>query len=327
MQAVCGGRLALGLGRLAPLGDRRDARPALRATRADDARVPRRPGPGAARTRSGRRGQRRVPGPQPARHHRHHPDARADRRPRPADAAPGRRTHGRHDPVDGRRAGHRHPRRAPRSRAPPTAAGRPAPRVVAGIPVCLCRDDEIDVAVARTNRVLAEAEMSPNYQKLLDLGDARAVGDILAAGSERRSRSGSGRSPTRASPTSRSASSRSGRAATNGWRRRSGPVTISRRSPGRSEVMPERRRPAPLRTGVIRVVQWATGNIGPPRAAGSDRAPPLRPRRVVGQLPGQGGPRRRAAVRRRRHGHHCDPRRRGDPRPPGRLRALHAPGL
>jgi 5,10-methylenetetrahydromethanopterin reductase len=64
------------------------------------------------------------------------------------------------------------------------AAGRPAPRVVAGIPVCLCRDDEVDVAVARTNRILAEAEVSPNYQRLLDLGDAREVGDILAAGSE-----------------------------------------------------------------------------------------------------------------------------------------------
>ena len=64
------------------------------------------------------------------------------------------------------------------------AAGRPAPRVVAGIPVCLCGDDEIDAAVARTNRILAEAEVSPNYQKLLDHGDARNVGDILAAGSE-----------------------------------------------------------------------------------------------------------------------------------------------
>jgi len=50
--------------------------------------------------------------------------------------------------------------------------------------VCLCRDDEIDVAVERANRVLSEAEVSPNYQKLLDHGDARAVGDILAAGSE-----------------------------------------------------------------------------------------------------------------------------------------------
>jgi F420-dependent oxidoreductase-like protein len=64
------------------------------------------------------------------------------------------------------------------------AAHRPAPRVVAGIPVCLCRDQDVDVAVSRANRILAEAEMSPNYQKLLEHGDARNVGDILAAGRE-----------------------------------------------------------------------------------------------------------------------------------------------
>ena len=63
-------------------------------------------------------------------------------------------------------------------------AGRPAPRVVAGIPMCLCRDDEVDLAVERTNRILAEAEVSPNYQNLLEHGDAREVGDILAAGAE-----------------------------------------------------------------------------------------------------------------------------------------------
>ncbi len=63
------------------------------------------------------------------------------------------------------------------------AAGRSMPRVVAGIPVCLCLDEEIPLAVERTNRILAEAEVSPNYQKLLEHGDARAVGDILAAGS------------------------------------------------------------------------------------------------------------------------------------------------
>ena len=56
---------------------------------------------------------------------------------------------------------------------PPRRAGRPAPRIVAGIPVCLCGDDEVDAAVARTNRILSEAEVSPNYQRLLDLGDAR----------------------------------------------------------------------------------------------------------------------------------------------------------
>jgi F420-dependent oxidoreductase-like protein len=64
------------------------------------------------------------------------------------------------------------------------AAGRPAPRIVAGVPICLCREQEVEVAVARANRVLAEAEMSPNYQSLLERGDANQVGDILAAGSE-----------------------------------------------------------------------------------------------------------------------------------------------
>ena len=73
---------------------------------------------------------------------------------------------------------------APRITQAAEAAGRPAPRIVAGIPVCLCRDDEVDAAVERTNRILAEAEVSPNYQRLLDHGDARNVGDILAAGSE-----------------------------------------------------------------------------------------------------------------------------------------------
>jgi F420-dependent oxidoreductase-like protein len=63
-------------------------------------------------------------------------------------------------------------------------AGRPPPRIVAGIPVCLCADDEVEAAVARTNRILSEAEISPNYQALLDRGDARAVGDLLAAGPE-----------------------------------------------------------------------------------------------------------------------------------------------
>jgi 5,10-methylenetetrahydromethanopterin reductase len=43
---------------------------------------------------------------------------------------------------------------------------------------------EVPAAIERTNRILAEAEVSPNYQKLLDHGDAQNVGDILAAGSD-----------------------------------------------------------------------------------------------------------------------------------------------
>jgi len=73
---------------------------------------------------------------------------------------------------------------APTITAAAEGAGRKPPRIVAGVPVCLCGDDEIEVAVERANRVLSEAEVSPNYQKLLDHGDARTVGDILAAGSE-----------------------------------------------------------------------------------------------------------------------------------------------
>ncbi len=63
-------------------------------------------------------------------------------------------------------------------------AGRKAPRVVAGVPVCLCAAGEVEEAIGRTNRLLSEAEVSPNYQKLLDRGDARQIGDLLAAGTE-----------------------------------------------------------------------------------------------------------------------------------------------
>ncbi|MFZ0666017.1 MAG: TIGR03564 family F420-dependent LLM class oxidoreductase [Acidimicrobiales bacterium] len=63
-------------------------------------------------------------------------------------------------------------------------AGRPAPRIVAGVPVCLCREAEVDTARSRANRILAEAEVSPNYQRLLSIGDATGIGDILACGTE-----------------------------------------------------------------------------------------------------------------------------------------------
>jgi F420-dependent oxidoreductase-like protein len=64
------------------------------------------------------------------------------------------------------------------------AAGRKAPRIVAGVPVTLCAKDEVDAARDRANRVLGHAEYSPNYQRLLEQGDAKDVGDILAAGDE-----------------------------------------------------------------------------------------------------------------------------------------------
>jgi F420-dependent oxidoreductase-like protein len=64
------------------------------------------------------------------------------------------------------------------------AAGRPAPRVMAGVPVCLCGDDQIDAAIERTNRTLSEVVDSPNYARLMQHGDARNIGDVLVCGSE-----------------------------------------------------------------------------------------------------------------------------------------------
>ena len=63
-------------------------------------------------------------------------------------------------------------------------AGRPAPRVVAGIPVCLCAPSQVDEAKARANRILGEAEISPNYQRILEYGDSRDIGDLCAVGDE-----------------------------------------------------------------------------------------------------------------------------------------------
>lgn len=64
------------------------------------------------------------------------------------------------------------------------AAGRPRPRVVAGIPVALCRPGEVADARAMASDVLGHAHHSPNYVRLLEHGDAEDVGDTMAAGDE-----------------------------------------------------------------------------------------------------------------------------------------------
>jgi F420-dependent oxidoreductase-like protein len=73
---------------------------------------------------------------------------------------------------------------APKINKAAAEAGKPAPRIVAGIPVTLCANSEIEAAKERANRILAEAETSPNYQRLLDRGSARDVGDLCADGDE-----------------------------------------------------------------------------------------------------------------------------------------------
>lgn len=73
----------------------------------------------------------------------------------------------------------------PRINKAAAAVGKPEPRVVAGLPICLCAPHEVDSAKERANRILGEAEVSPNYQRLLEQGNATNVGDICIAGDEK----------------------------------------------------------------------------------------------------------------------------------------------
>lgn len=72
----------------------------------------------------------------------------------------------------------------PRITAAASHAGRPAPRVVAGVPVALCANDETGDARGYASEVLGHADFSPNYVRLLEHGDAEDVGDTMAAGDE-----------------------------------------------------------------------------------------------------------------------------------------------
>jgi F420-dependent oxidoreductase-like protein len=71
---------------------------------------------------------------------------------------------------------------APRITEAASRVGRPAPRIVAGVPVALCSDSETDAARAYASEVLGHADSSPNYVRLLERGDAKDVGDTMAAG-------------------------------------------------------------------------------------------------------------------------------------------------
>ncbi|KUI34808.1 LLM class F420-dependent oxidoreductase [Mycobacterium sp. IS-1590] len=72
----------------------------------------------------------------------------------------------------------------PRITAAAKGAGRQGVRVVAGVPVALCADGEVDDARAYASEVLGHADFSPNYVRLLEHGDAEDVGDTMAVGDE-----------------------------------------------------------------------------------------------------------------------------------------------
>src|SRR5579863_5272684 len=72
----------------------------------------------------------------------------------------------------------------PRINKAASDAGRPSPRIIAGVPVVLCAAREVDAARHFASRMLGHAELSPNYVQLLEYGDATDVGDVMAAGDE-----------------------------------------------------------------------------------------------------------------------------------------------
>jgi F420-dependent oxidoreductase-like protein len=72
----------------------------------------------------------------------------------------------------------------PRITKAASEAGRPAPRVIAGVPITLCADGEVDAVRARARDVLGHADFSPNYERLLEHGDAQDIDDIMAVGNE-----------------------------------------------------------------------------------------------------------------------------------------------
>jgi F420-dependent oxidoreductase-like protein len=73
---------------------------------------------------------------------------------------------------------------APRITKAASDAGRPSPRIVAGVPVALCAKSDADAAREYANQMLGHAELSPNYVRLLEHGDATDVGDVMAVGNE-----------------------------------------------------------------------------------------------------------------------------------------------
>ena len=71
---------------------------------------------------------------------------------------------------------------APRISAAATAAGRPAPRIVAGLPVAV--HDDVAEARETAATMFANYGVLPNYRRILDLGGAPGPGDAAVVGDE-----------------------------------------------------------------------------------------------------------------------------------------------
>jgi F420-dependent oxidoreductase-like protein len=75
---------------------------------------------------------------------------------------------------------------APKIHAAAAAAGRPSPRIVVGLPVAVHDDESEARAVAATNSAMYAA--MPNYERVLEIGDATSPADAAIVGHEKQVR-------------------------------------------------------------------------------------------------------------------------------------------
>lgn len=71
---------------------------------------------------------------------------------------------------------------APKIRRAAATAGRPSPRIVAGVHIALVSDTE--GARAKLEQMLGMYRMMPSYKAMLDLEDARSIADVALVGDE-----------------------------------------------------------------------------------------------------------------------------------------------
>jgi len=71
----------------------------------------------------------------------------------------------------------------PRITSAAQEAGRPAPRVIAGLPVAVC--DDAAAGRERAAKAFAVYEQIPTYQRILGRGDSGRPADVVVAGTER----------------------------------------------------------------------------------------------------------------------------------------------
>ena len=72
----------------------------------------------------------------------------------------------------------------PRIREAAAGAGRPAPRIIVGLPVCV--HDDREQATARAQQIFARYGNLPNYRRQLDAEGLEQAGDIAVVGNEDR---------------------------------------------------------------------------------------------------------------------------------------------